>query len=307
MAAMRFGLMTLQSAPYAALADRWRRAEAMSFDSVWIADHSSAQYPDLVSYEAWTLLGALATVTTRVRFGALVTPPTFRHPAMLAMQAVTVDHLSNGRLELGLGAGGGAPDAGFVGEQGLEAGGLVDRLAEYLEILDRMLRGETVTFEGKRYRAAGAEVLPSLQRPRPPFVIAAQGPRGLRLVARYADTWNTLGGQPMRSASKDPVTVDQAIAATRAQLAQLDAACHAAGRDPATVRRSLLAYRVQLFESVDLFEDYVGRYAELGFDECIFYWPADPSTFAPRPDLEATLEQIAADVLPRLRTGGGTT
>ena len=76
--------MTLQSAPYAALADRWRRAEVMGFDSIWIADHSSAQYPGLVSYEAWSLLGALATVTTRVRFAALVTPPTFRHPAMLA-------------------------------------------------------------------------------------------------------------------------------------------------------------------------------------------------------------------------------
>jgi alkanesulfonate monooxygenase SsuD/methylene tetrahydromethanopterin reductase-like flavin-dependent oxidoreductase (luciferase family) len=304
MAAMRFGLMTLQSAPYAALADRWRRTEAMGFDSVWIADHSSSQYPNLVSYEAWALLGALATVTTRVRFGALVTPPTFRHPAMVAMSAVTVDHISNGRLEIGLGAGGGAPDAGFVGEDGLEAGGLVDRLAEYIEILDRMLRGETVTFEGKRYRAAGAVVVPSLQRPRPPFVIAAQGPRGLRLVAKYADTWNTLGGQPMRSASPKPATLDQAIAATRAQLGQLDAACRAAGRDPSTVRRSLLAYRVQLFESVDRFEDYVGRYAELGFDECIFYWPSDPTTFAPRQDLEKTMERIAADVLPRLSAGG---
>jgi alkanesulfonate monooxygenase SsuD/methylene tetrahydromethanopterin reductase-like flavin-dependent oxidoreductase (luciferase family) len=304
---MRFGLMTLQSAPYAALADRWRRAEAMGFDSIWIADHSSAQYPDLVTYEAWSLLGARATTTTKVRFGALVTPPTFRHPAMLAMQAVTVDHLSNGRLELGLGAGGGGPDAGFVGEPALEAGGLIDRLAEYLEILDRMLRGETLTFEGRRYRASGARVVPSIQRPRPPFVIAAQGPRGLKLVARYADTWNTLGGQPMRGASPTPVRLDEAVAATRAQVAQLDAACRSAGRDPATVRRSLLAYRVQPFESVDLFEDYVGRYRELGFDECILYWPGDPGTFAPRPDLEATLERIAANVLPRLRANGPAT
>ena len=108
MSAMRFGLMTLQAAPYLALADRWRRIEAMGFDSIWIADHSTSQYPTLIAYEAWSLLGALASVTSRVRFGPLVTSPTFRPPAMLAMQAVTIDHLSSGRLELGLGAGGGA-------------------------------------------------------------------------------------------------------------------------------------------------------------------------------------------------------
>ena len=86
---MRFGVMTLQAAPYPALAERWRRIETMGFDSIWIADHSTSQYPTLIAYEAWTLLGALAAVTKRVRFGPLVTPPTFRHPAVLAMQAVT--------------------------------------------------------------------------------------------------------------------------------------------------------------------------------------------------------------------------
>ena len=299
---MRFGVMTLQAAPYPALAERWRRIEAMGFDSIWIADHSTSQYPALIAYEAWSLLGALAAVTTRVRFGALVTPPTFRHPAMLAMQAVTVDHLSNGRLELGLGAGGGTPDAGFVGEEALGPGALVDRFAEYLAILDRLLRGETLTFAGSHYRTTGAVVLPTVQRPRLPFVIAAQGRRGLRLVARYADTWNTLGGQPMRGVAKDPIALDEAVAATRSQIAALDAACVAIGRDPKTVRRSVLAYRAQVFGSADGFEEYVGRYAELGFDECIVYWPADPGTFAPRPDQEAVLERVAADVLPRLRS-----
>ena len=304
---MRFGVMTLQAAPYPALAERWRRIEAMGFDSIWIADHSSSQYPTLISYEAWTLLGALAAVTKRVRFGPLVTPPTFRHPAMLAMQAVTVDHLSGGRLELGLGAGGGAPDAGFVGEAAADARGLVDRFAEYLEVLDRMLRGETLTFEGLHYHAAGALVVPSIQQPRPPFVIAAQGPRGLGLVARYAETWNTLGGQPMRSEAPDPVTLAEAVAKARTQIALLDQACEAIGRDPRTVRRSVLAYRTQVFGSTGAFEDYAGRYAELGFDDCVVYWPADPGTFAPRPDQEAVMERVAADVLPRLRASAAET
>ena len=194
----------------------------------------------------------------------------------------------------------GAPaDAGFVGEAALEPGRLIDRFADYLEILDRLLRGETVTLEGRQYATTGAVIVPSIQRPRPPFVIAAHGPRGFRLVVRYADTWNTLGGQPMRGAAADPVTLDQAIVATRTQIAQLEAACEAIGRDPKTIRRSVLAYRTQVFASTDAFEDYVGRYQELGFDECIAYWPAQPGTYAPLPEHEAVMERVAADVLPR--------
>ena len=304
---MRFGVMTLQAKPYAVLAERWRLIEAMGFDSIWIADHSSARNPAVISYEAWTLLGAMASVTKNVRFGPLVTPPTFRHPAMLAMQVATVDHLSGGRLELGLGAGGGAPDAGFVGQTALEPRGLLDRFTEYVEILDRLLRGETLTFDGSHYQTTGAMTVAPIQTPRPPFVIAAHGPRGLRLVARYADTWNTLGGQPILSAGAEPVALDAAITATRSHLEQLETACNAIGRDPKTIRRSVLAYRTQPFGSTGFFEEYVGRYRELGFDECIAYWPAQPGTFAPLPEQEAVMERVAADVLPRLRANGPKT
>ena len=299
--AMRFGIMTLQSSPYHDLAERWRRIEALGFDSIWIADHTTAQYPTLVAYEAWSLLGALAVLTTRVRFGPLVTPPTLRHPAMLAMSAITVDNVSGGRLELGLGAGGGGPDAGFVGEAGLRPGDLLERFAEQLEVLDRLLRGETISVEGKHVRTTGAVLAEGIQKPRVPFVIAAQGRQGMRLVARYADTWNTLGGQPMRSESPEPASLDAAIAATRTQIARLEETCAAAGRDPRTIRRSLLAYRASPFESVDGFEEYVGRYRELGFDEVICYWPSEPQTFGRLPEGEAVMERVATDVLPRLR------
>ena len=304
---MRFGVMTLQKAPYSELADRWRRIEAMGFDSIWIADHTSARNPLVISYEAWTLLGAMASVTKKVRFGPLVTPPTFRHPAMLAMQVSTVDHLSGGRLELGLGAGGGAPDAAFVGQTVLEPRGLLDRFTEYVEILDRLLRGETLTFDGSQYKTSGAMTVKPIQTPRPPFVIAAHGPRGLRLAARYADTWNTLGGQPVGSAAAEPVSLEAAIATTRSQLEQLETACNDIGRDPKTIRRSVVAYRRQLFGSADAFEEYVGRYQELGFDECLVYWPAQPGTFARLPEHEAVMERVAADVLPRLRSNGPKT
>ncbi len=142
---------------------------------------------------------------------------------------------------------------------------------------------------------------PPLQRPRPPFVVAARGPRALRVAARYADTWNTLGGQPMRSESPEPVALGSAVAETRRQIEQLDRACVEVGRDPRTLRRSVLVYRYDPFASVDAFHEYVARYEEVGIDEFIFYWPADPQTFAAAPEREATLERIAADVLPKLR------
>jgi alkanesulfonate monooxygenase SsuD/methylene tetrahydromethanopterin reductase-like flavin-dependent oxidoreductase (luciferase family) len=296
---MRFGVMLLQAGPYATLADRWRRIEDMGFDSMWIADHTSSQY-SMLPYEAWSLLGAMAAVTKRVRFGPLVTPPTFRHPSMVAMQAVTIDQISGGRLELGLGAGGGALDAGFVGQPEPNGRELMDRLAEYVEILDRLLRDRALTFDGRHYTTRAAVGAP-VQQPRPPLVIAAQGPRGLDLVARYADTWNTLGGQPMRSVSANVVTLDQAVAATRSQIERLERACAAIGRDPKTLRRSVLAFRAQVFRSTDTFEEFVSRYQELGFDECIAYWPYEPGTMAAVPDQEAVLERVAADVLPRLR------
>ena len=149
------------------------------------------------------------------------------------------------------------------------------------------------------YKTSGAVVVPSIQKPRPPFVIAAHGARGLRLVARYADTWNTLGGQPSLSAAADPVTLE--AVAHAGHIRQLEAACEAIGRDPASLRRSVLAYRTQVFDSVGAFEDYAGRYEELGFDECIVYWPAEPRSYAPRPEQEAVMERVAADVLPKLR------
>lgn len=296
--------MTLQGPPYADLAERWRRIEALGFDSIWIADHTSAQYPTLVAYEAWALLGALAANTSRVRFGPLVTPPTFRHPAMLAMSAITVDNVSGGRLELGLGAGGGQIDAGVVGEAELRPGALLSRFAEHLTVLDRLLRGETVTFEGTYVRTVGAVLAAGVQEPRVPLVIAAQGAGALRLVATYADTWNSLGGQPMRSESPQPVDLTTALTRTRAQLERLDEACGAVGRDPRAIKRSVLAYRVAPFESVGHFEEYVGAYGELGFDEVICYWPSEPATFRRMPEREAVLERVATDVLPRLRGNG---
>ena len=300
----RFGLMFLQSAPFDELIGRVRRGEAMGFDSLWIADHMTGQYPRLVSYEAWTLLGTIAIATTRARIGTLVTPITFRHPALLAMSATTVDHASGGRLEIGLGIGGAPVDGQVVGAEDWPGPERVARLDEQVDLLDRLLRGETIESHAGYYPTAGAVVEPPLQKPRPPILIAGSGPRLLDLIARRADGWNTLGGQPMRGSGRPAVPLEEAVAATGRQVAGLVEACERIGRDPDTVRRTLLAYRVSpaLFSSADAFSDYVGRYREAGVDEFVFYWPTDPETFERAPKREHAFERIASETIPTLRS-----
>jgi alkanesulfonate monooxygenase SsuD/methylene tetrahydromethanopterin reductase-like flavin-dependent oxidoreductase (luciferase family) len=300
---LRFGLMYLQAAPFGDLVARVRRGEEMGFDSLWVADHMTGQYPGLISFEAWTLLGALAMSTSKARLGTLVTPITFRHPSLLAMSATTVDHASGGRLEIGLGIGGAPVDSNVVGVEDWRGPERVARLEEQVDILDRLLRGETIQGHRGHYPTEGAVVEPPVQRPRPPLVLAADGPRLLDLAARRADAWNTLGGQPMRGSGREAVSLDEAVDATRRRGRLLDEACQRAGRDPASIRRMLLAYRVgpELFRSGDAFTEYVGRYRELGIDEFVFYWPVDPGTFEVDAAYERALERIAAEVIPSLR------
>jgi alkanesulfonate monooxygenase SsuD/methylene tetrahydromethanopterin reductase-like flavin-dependent oxidoreductase (luciferase family) len=299
----RFGLVYLQAAPWEDLLGRIRRGEAMGFDSLWIADHMTGQYPGLISYEAWALLGAMAVMTSRVRIGALVTPITFRHPALLAMSATTVDHLSGGRLEIGLGIGGAPVDGQVVGAEDWPGPERVARLDEQVDLLDRLLRGETIESHAGYYPTSGAVVERPLQRPRPPIVIAGDGPRLLDLVARRADGWNTLGGQPMRGSGRPAVPLAEAIATTARRVTALKEACARVGRDPETIRRTLLAYRVSpdLFSSADAFTEYVGSYRDAGMDEFVFYWPTDPQTFERAPKHEQALEATASQAIPALR------
>lgn len=300
---LRFGLMYLQAAPFGDVVERVQRGEAMGFDSLWVADHMTGQYPNLISFEAWSLLGALALATTRATLGPMVTPITFRHPSLLAMAATTIDHASGGRLEIGLGIGGAPVDTTIVGADDWPGPERVARLEEEVDLLDRLLRGETIEGHAGYYPTSGAVVERVLQTPRPPFVIAGDGPRLIDLAARKGDVWNTLGGQPMRGRGTAVVTLAEAVATTRRRLELLDEACLRAGRAPISIRRQVLAYRVSpdLFISADAFAEYVGRYREAGIDELIFYWPVDSQTFERVPRYEAGLERIAAAVIPALR------
>jgi F420-dependent oxidoreductase-like protein len=224
---IEFGVYVPQvSFTYAQMIERARVAEEVGFDSFWLYDHLySPGQPDRPSFEGWTLAAYILAQTTRLRVGHLVLCNNFRHPALLAKMAATLDVLSEGRLELGIGSG-------SVESEHLQTGmpwgtfpERSDRLAETLEILVRMFTETTTTFAGQHYRVTGLHNLPApVQTPHPPIHIGGIGPRRtLPLVARYADVWNvpTYG-----------------LADWEASADRLDAECTKIDRDPATIRRS---------------------------------------------------------------------
>jgi alkanesulfonate monooxygenase SsuD/methylene tetrahydromethanopterin reductase-like flavin-dependent oxidoreductase (luciferase family) len=286
-AVREFGMQTIQNWTWAETCERWEWFEALGFDSLWLTDHlARTAKPDDPYFEAWTLLSALAVVTKRPRLGVLVSSNTFRHPSVLAKQAVTLDHISGGRLELGIGAGWFEPEHEMFGLEFPPTGELVDRYAEALDLLDRYLRNDITSFEGAFYTLREAPNRPApVQKPRPPLVLGAHGPRMIRLAARYADTWNSRGTpQEMRE---------------RNEL--MDAACAKEGRDPREVKRSLLYVIAQMpeerpWDSMDAFTDFVGRFAEAGVQEFIFQ--------PPEPEKYDMVERVAHEIIPGLRNAG---
>jgi alkanesulfonate monooxygenase SsuD/methylene tetrahydromethanopterin reductase-like flavin-dependent oxidoreductase (luciferase family) len=280
---VRFGIVTDQNLPWPILVERWQLFEALGFDSAWDCDHFiQPSRPTGPYFEAWTLLAALAAVTERIRLGVLVSSNTFRHPSLLAKEALTVDHVSNGRLEVGLGSGWYEPEHPMFGIEFPSTGELVARYREAVEVVDRLLRNDVTSFQGHFYQLQEATMRPRpVQQPRPPLVLAAHKPRMLRIVAEYADTWNSFG------------TVDE----MRERNAILNEHCAALGRDPSLIVRSLYGWAALMpsdpWQSVDAFQDMVGRYAAAGVNEFLIDQP--------RPDQQTVLERVAADVLPALR------
>ena len=197
-------------------------AEAVGLDSLWVCDNLLSGPPDDGIHEGWTILAALASSTSRVELGQLVTCTSFRHPALLAKMATTADEVSGGRLILGLGAGWYDPEYQAFG---YPTDHRVGRFEEAIAIIGPLLRGERVTLAGRYHQVRDAVIHPPPERPIP-ILVAAKGRRMLRLTARYADAWNTAWfGLP-----------DDLL---QRRLAELNAALGAEGRDPATLRRTV--------------------------------------------------------------------
>ncbi len=290
---MRVGIVILPDQPWSQARHRWQRAEAYGFDHAWTYDHLG--WRDLIDgpwFDAVPTLTAAAMVTTTLRLGTLVASPNFRHPAHFAREVTALDDISGGRLTVGLGAGGTGSDADVIGTPTLSPGARMDRFTEFVDLLDTVLTDQRATYRGDYFTAVDARSIPgTLQRPRVPFLIAANGLRAMRLAVRSGQGWVTSGG---------PATDMNAWWQTVAGLAhRFDDVLAAGGRDPSSIERhlSLDAGPVFSLSSVDAFTDAVGRAADLGFTDVVTHWPRADSWYA---GSESVLEQVAAEVLPKL-------
>ncbi len=290
---MRFGIVILPDQRWSESAKRWRLAEEFGFDHAWTYDHLG--WRDLIDgpwFDAVPTLTAAAMVTDRIKLGTYVATPNFRHPVHFAREATALDDISGGRLVLGLGAGGIGFDSAVLGGTELSPRERVDRFAEFLELFGALLTQPSTTWAGSYYSAVDARSIPGpLQQPRPPFVIAANGPRALRLAARHGDGWVTTGPQSE--------TVEEWWRAVAESRDRFEAALVAAGRAPETVDRYLNLDSSPVFSmsSVDAFQEAAGRAAALGFTDVITHWPRQSSWYAGD---EKVLEAVAVE-LPRLR------
>jgi alkanesulfonate monooxygenase SsuD/methylene tetrahydromethanopterin reductase-like flavin-dependent oxidoreductase (luciferase family) len=294
---LRFSVLVLPNVPWPELLRRCRQVEELGFDSIGLADHlvnwAGAKGP---WFELWTHLSAIAMATTRIRLATLVAQIPLRNPALFALQALTADHVSGGRLDVGLGIGLEIdPSYRMMGIENWTAKERVARFGEYVEIVERLLTYPETTFRGRYYQTDAAALLPRpVQSPRPPILIAAMGPVMLRHAARYADIWNSMSFAR---------TFEAQMEDTRRRVLAMDARCAAIGRDPAGLRRSYLMFDptargsggvIQYYESEDAFTRMVQQVIALGISEVVLYYPMVERQIP-------MLERIARDVLPKLK------
>ena len=261
----------------------WRIADEAGFDHVWGFDHLNPIDGDLGGsvFEGWTLLAAMAEVTSRARIGLMVTGNTYRHPGLLAKMAVTVDHLSGGRLEFGLGAAWAEVEHQMLGLPFPGTGERIHRMGEALVLIKKLWTEDRADLDGRFYRLDGAVANPKpVQRPHPPVWIGGSGEKvTLRYVAEHADVWNAGG-------------TEVSIAVRKGQV--LDGHCDAIGRDPREIRRSSAPQLDPRNPQAAVAA--IHGYVEAGFTENVLSVGGDH-------DVVAAAELAATEVLPMVPRG----
>jgi F420-dependent oxidoreductase-like protein len=277
---LRYGVKQIQRSVDELLAV-WPIVDDAGFDHYWVMDHLAsirAGRADGDLLDAWSVLAGMAVATTRVRLGCMVTANTFRHPGVLAKMAVTVDHLSGGRLEFGIGAGWAEIEHTMFDLPFGTPGERLDRLEEACKIIRSLWTRPVTTFQGRHYKITDAVAEPKPVQDRVPIWIGGNGPkRTLRIAARFADVWSAAGGEPDEIAELSAV---------------LDQHCSDVGRDPAEIRRCV---QLQCAEDDDATLRRVEQYVAVGVTEVIL-------NLSP-PDAVGEVER-AANLLGRLRSVG---
>ncbi len=290
---MRLSTVILPLERWPASSEKWRRAEELGFYAAYTYDHLSWQrLQDRPWFGAVPTLTAAALVTTRIRLGTMVTSPNFRHPDSLAKDLLSNDDVSNGRHIIGVGSGGLGSDATVLGQSAWPPTERADRFEEFVRLLDALMRNSDTSFQGDFYSARDARMLPgTVQQPRPPFHLAANGARGMRLAAEIGEGWVTLG----RSLDESKSCVE----VVTSQLTRLDGLLAELGRESHAVERVLLngLSSERPLASLDAFVVWAGRYQELGITELVVHWPEPNSLFESDRKI---FEEIATEGLSQL-------
>ncbi|MGH9214197.1 MAG: LLM class flavin-dependent oxidoreductase [Acidimicrobiales bacterium] len=287
---MRVGVLILPEHRWSSGVERWKRAEGLGFDHAWTYDHIAwRDLRDSSWFASIPTLTAAAVATTRIRLGTLVASPNFRHPVPFARELMTVDDIADGRLTLGIGAGGQGWDATILGQRPWSVAERTQRFGEFVELLDRLLRDPETSFRGRYWSADRAPSCPGcVQQPRLPFAIAATGPRSMRLVARHGAVWVTNGD---RSHTGPPLGPEEGAAVVARQVALLEEICHAEGRDPSSLDRLVLTgpRLAAGLQTPAAFTEVKEAYAAVGTTDLVVHWPRPNEPYAGD---ESILERI---------------
>jgi len=285
---MRVGLVILPSDRWHNARRQWEWAESAGFATAWTYDHIRwGGMPDGPWHAAVPVLAAAAGVTSRIRLGTLVATPNFRQPVTLARDAIALDDISGGRLDLGLGPGSEGPDAVALGQDRWAPTERLARFEEFLRVLRPILSEDgtaRTTVRTEHYAAVEAPSTPgTIQRPLP-LTIAAGGAKGLRLAVAYGQQWVTIGP------GRGPRGPEQILEAAQQQLAQLDALAAAMDRPP-PAKVILWTPTETVLDSADQFEELAAPFRALGFDEFVIHHPEQSGPY--RGNIRA-FEEIAA-------------
>jgi alkanesulfonate monooxygenase SsuD/methylene tetrahydromethanopterin reductase-like flavin-dependent oxidoreductase (luciferase family) len=292
---VRIGIALLPERRWAQDRGRWRAVEDWGFDHAWTYDHlawrSLADGPWLASVPQ---LAAAAAVTERIRLGTWVSSPNFRHPVPFAKEVMGLDDISEGRLLLGVGAGGDGFDAEVLGTP-VSPRERADRFAEFVGLMDELLTQPVTEHDGAWYQARGARMLPGcLQRPRVPFVVAANGPRAMRVAARFGQGWATTGPSLAGLGEGDDAPREWWSGLARL-VERFEGALTELGVESGAVDRYLNLDSGPEFSmaSVDRLRDGVQRAAALGFTDVVVHWPRPDGVYAGD---ERVLDEVAGQL-----------
>jgi alkanesulfonate monooxygenase SsuD/methylene tetrahydromethanopterin reductase-like flavin-dependent oxidoreductase (luciferase family) len=292
---MRVGVVLLPELPWAQDRARWQRAEELGFDTAWTYDHLAWRtMADGPWFATVPTLVAAALSTSTIRLGTLVTSPNLRHPVPFAKDLMTLDSMSEGRLTVAIGAGTAGHDASVMGGPTLSPRERADRFEEFVELLDVLLRQPVTDWAGSYYQAVDARMIPGgVQQPRAPFVVAANGPRGMRLARSRAEGWVTNGP------SNAGLSTEQWWEGVAESVRTFDgyAAERAEPLDPGYIRLLNIEEPAAAAGSVTGIVEIIERAATLGFTDVVLAWPRPT---APYQGDESLMDGLAAE-LPRLR------